>query len=139
MAAVECLRKIRDQFLICNRWTSFTLHSGPDVNQMKRGAVPMCLPLFWRLGDLFKSAAGLLKLCQGVGRGQGWHGWILDKWMARVVTTEVSAAANATPTPGVVHSTGQDLGVKWAGLLQALSAVGIKNKGPCLSRVVNLV
>lgn len=37
------------------------------------------LPLLRWLRDLFQSAAGLLKLCQGVWWGQGGHGRVLDE------------------------------------------------------------
>lgn len=74
-----------------------------------------CLPLFRRLGDLFKSATGLFELCQSVGRWKGWHGWVLDERMAWVVATEVGATANATSTPRGVSPTGQCLRVQRVG------------------------
>lgn len=83
----------------------------------------VCLPLFWRLGDLFQSATGLFELCQSVGRWKGWHGWVLDERMAWVVATEVGATANATATPRGVSPTGQCLGVQRVGFPWALCAV----------------
>lgn len=75
------------------------------------------LPLFLWLRDLFQSAAGFLQLSQGVGRRQGWHGWVLNERVARVVAAEVRSTADATPTPGRMRAAGQHLGVKRVGLL----------------------
>lgn len=48
-------------------------------------------------GDLLQPPAGLLQLGQGVGRGQGRHGRVLDEGLGRLVAAQVAAAAAAAP------------------------------------------
>lgn len=58
--------------------------------------------------------------------------------MTRMVTTEMSPTANAASTPRGVSPTGQRLGVKWVGLLQALSAVKIKKNKKQKESICNM-
>lgn len=104
-----------------------------------RSAVLNDPPLLRGLGDLLQPATGLLQLCQGVGRGQRGHGWVLDEGVAGVVAAQVSPAPHAVPAPRVVTLAGQDLGVERVGLLQALSAVGkaFKKRGQYKTRRCN--
>lgn len=74
-------------------------------------------PLFLWLRDLFQSTAGFLQLCQGIGRRQGWHGWVLDERVAWVVASKVRSAADATSTPGRMRPTRQRLWVERDGFL----------------------
>ena len=86
--------------------------------------VPWPSPLFGRFGDLLQAPAGLLQLGQGVGRGQGWHGRVLDEGVGWVVCAEVTPAARASTAPGGVCPAGEDVGgrLQELGLLQALRA-----------------
>lgn len=58
--------------------------------------------MLWGFGDLLQAPAGLLQLCQGVGRGQRGHGRVLDEGVAGVVAAGMAAASahDAASSPG---------------------------------------
>lgn len=72
-------------------------------------------PLLWGLGHLGQPAAGLLQLCQRVGRGQGRHGGVLGE---RVGSGGGTGVPVATPQQVVPASS---LGWGRTGRLQGVS------------------